>query len=119
MKKIILICFTIMLSMYFVTPVYAEDPKWIMGFGDMKPGKSCPQICNEKGLYPVAAGIYKNGNKFYICAANVKGEGFRPGYNLSPTWSTKCTVGWGGDEVSAWSYYCLCHEKNIFIEPKY
>lgn len=111
MKKSLLISSAAILSIHFANPAFAGDPAWIQGSG-----KSCPQVCNDNNLFPVAAGKYTNGNKFYACAGNANGEGFRTGYNLSPTWSTSCIVGWGGKEVFENSYYCLCHDKNISID---
>ena len=117
--KIFLFTSAVILLTSFVNIVHAQDlppgwgnpPAWIQGSG-----KSCPQVCNDNDLFPVAAGTYQNGNKFYVCAGNANGQGFIVGYNLSPTWSTSCTIGWGGKEVSEKNYYCLCYSKNIALD---
>jgi hypothetical protein len=111
MKTPLLISIAVILSICSGSLAYAGDPMWIQGSG-----KSCPQVCNDNNLFPVAAGTYTNGNKFYTCAGNANGEGFRTGYNLSPKWSTSCIVGLGGKEVFEKSYYCLCYDKNISID---
>ncbi|RKZ46023.1 MAG: hypothetical protein DRR16_22610 [Candidatus Parabeggiatoa sp. nov. 3] len=99
MKKIIF------LGLFLVTSVsVAQAAQWIDGSG-----KSCSQVCLDKGMSPVISGIWeKNGNNFNVCAADAEGKGFRAGYNLIPGWATTCTVGWGGQEKSYSKYNCLC-----------
>jgi hypothetical protein len=69
-------------------------------------GQRCDLACEAKSSTAVSSGKYTNGERFFVCTANA--EGPRPGYNLSPNWSTTCTVGQGGKEVSVASYQCLC-----------
>ncbi len=71
-------------------------------------GNSCLRACRRVGLRPVTSGVYSNGARYFVCATNYAGEGFRPGYNLQPSWANSCTVGWGGHERSAPDYRCLC-----------
>jgi len=74
-------------------------------------GKPCDVVCKNKGLKPVIAGTYINGEKFYVCSGNAGGEGLRPGYNLRPGWADRCVVGWGGRELSVRPYKCLCESE--------
>jgi len=98
MKKILF------LGLFLVTSVSVAQPaQWIDASG-----KSCTQVCLDKDMSPVISGIYINGHNFNVCATNAQGEGFRAGYNLLPSWSTTCTVGWGGREKSYPNYNCLC-----------
>lgn len=90
-----------------LTSAYAE-PSWVESSG-----KSCADSCQSKDKFAVKSGMYQNNNSFFVCATNKNGEGFRPGFNLVPTWSTSCTVGYGGKELLESSYYCLCNDKNI------
>lgn len=71
-------------------------------------GRFCERVCRDAGKRATQSGFYTNGNEFYVCSANAGGEGFRPGYNLLPNWSTTCTVGFGGKEISSPRYNCLC-----------
>jgi hypothetical protein len=84
-------------------PAFSHGFNWVPGNG-----KLCQQVCSDAGLTAVYSGTYINGNQYYVCATNAQGGGFRPGYNLLPNWSTTCTVGLGGQELSFSSYYCLC-----------
>lgn len=76
--------------------------QWVVG------NTSCAAVCGSVNSSPVQSGVYKNGNPFYVCRANAQGEGMRAGYNLQPSWSEKCTVGWGGKELPIAQYECLC-----------
>jgi hypothetical protein len=98
MKKIIFLGLLLATSVSVV-----QATEWIKGSG-----KSCAQVCLNNDMKPFKSGTYVNGNDFYVCAANAEGEGFRAGYNLAPSWSTTCTVGWGGKEISYPNYNCLC-----------
>lgn len=111
MKDGLIVLVLLLMAGLGVQSAVAGDPVWLEGSG-----KSCPQVCNAQNQFPVAAGTYTNGNRFYVCAANSHGEGFRSGFNLSPTWSTSCDVGWGGHESLESSYYCLCNTTNISID---
>lgn len=71
-------------------------------------GASCRTACSAIGANAMASGVFKNGQPYYICAANANGEGMRPGYNLEPEWSNACVVGWGGKEEKIPGYACLC-----------
>ena len=92
-------------------------------------GRPCDVVCGSRGLKPVVSGIYVNGEKFFVCAANARGEGYRAGYNLRPSWADKCVVGWGGREMSVRPYRCLCegtrrmsgyvHEGSAMGRPRY
>ncbi|MFG1189979.1 hypothetical protein [Xanthobacter flavus] len=85
---------------------FAADIQW-------KPanGGSCDQVCSAARLTALYSGVHAPGNqvtqdKFYICATNM--NGYRPGYNLKPKWSSACWVGYGGKEVAAKNYECAC-----------
>lgn len=73
-------------------------------------GKSCQKVCGGAG---VTSGTYQNpdarlnGQKFHVCRGNA-GDGWRPGYNLIPNWSSNCWVGFGGKETPLSGYQCLC-----------
>ncbi|MFS8037680.1 hypothetical protein ACI7BZ_12090 [Xanthobacter sp. AM11] len=74
-------------------------------------GRPCDQVCAGLGLKPLSSGVHAPGGKptrdpFYICAANY--NGFRPGYNLQPSWSKACFIPYGGKEVAAKDYRCAC-----------
>ncbi len=74
-------------------------------------GRPCEQVCRSAGLQPVQSGFHTPGGRktndaFYICATNM--NGFRPGYNLQPSWSKACWVGYGGKEIAAKNYVCAC-----------
>lgn len=77
--------------------------QWVNGNGG-----SCRAACAAAGSNAISSGMYKNGQPFYICAADIAGEGARPGYNLEPSWSNACFVGFGGKETKVPSYSCLC-----------
>ena len=83
-------------------------PSWIESSG-----KSCADTCQSKDQFAVKSGTYQNSNSFFVCATNKNGEGFRPGFNLVPTWATSCTVGHGEKAHLEGSYYCLCNDKNV------
>jgi hypothetical protein len=69
---------------------------------------SCSITCFNVGRNPVISGHYVNGNPFYVCAANVNGEGYRVGFNLQPSWSSACWVAWNGQEPAIPNFRCLC-----------
>lgn len=71
-------------------------------------GRSCDAACGASGMAPVVSGTNPNGQPYYACAANARGEGYRAGYNLRPSWANSCTVGSGGQELSVPAYSCLC-----------
>ncbi|QLQ31496.1 MAG: hypothetical protein HZT40_07705 [Candidatus Thiothrix singaporensis] len=72
-------------------------------------GESCFNVCQAHRLNAITSGVYRvNGNPFYICRANPGREGYRAGYNLQPNWSSKCFVGYSGQEQGIESYQCLC-----------
>ncbi|MBB6309237.1 hypothetical protein [Xanthobacter tagetidis] len=72
-------------------------------------GQSCRDVCGMKKMEPVSTGAWKNSqNLFYVCAANQNGEGWRPGFNLTPSWANVCMVPYGKQEVRASSYSCAC-----------
>ena len=66
---------------------------------------TCNITCHLLGMSAVVSGSYVDGSRFYVCAGNAHGEGFRGGYNL---YSNACWVGWGGSETSVSPYSCLC-----------
>ena len=69
---------------------------------------SCSITCFNVGRSPVTSGHYVNGNPYYVCAANVNGDGYRGGFNLQPSWSSACWVAWGGQEPAIERFRCLC-----------
>lgn len=77
--------------------------QWVDGRGG-----SCRAACSAVGAAAVSSGTFKNGQPYYVCAADAHGEGVRPGYNLEPSWSNACVVGWGGKEEKVPAYACLC-----------
>lgn len=91
----------------FALSAYAA-PSWVESSS-----KSCADSCQSKDLFAVKSGTYQGSNSFFVCATNKNSEGFRPGFNLVPTWATSCTVGHGGTEHLESSYYCLCNDKNV------
>jgi hypothetical protein len=94
----------IFLGLFLITSSYqAQALEWIYGSN-----KSCLKVCVDNNMRPVISGIYKNGNPFYVCAANPHGHGFRPGTNLAPMWVDRCNVGWGRQGRFLYTYKCLC-----------
>jgi hypothetical protein len=82
----------------------AEALKWV----DAQE-KPCGAVCENAGMQAVSAGVYEgNKNPFFVCVADAKDEGLRPGYNLMPDYGDRCTVGWGGRELGDAPYQCLC-----------
>lgn len=76
-------------------------------------GQYCDQVCTDYGR-AVTTGPWKGNNRqsFYVCRANVNGEGRRPGYNLDGAYGrTKCVVPHGGKEVAVDTYDCLCNSE--------
>lgn len=71
-------------------------------------GRSCANVCAAANAQAEYSGIYTNNQPLYVCAANAGGEGWRAGYNLEPSWSRACWVGWGGRELAVNDYMCLC-----------
>jgi hypothetical protein len=76
--------------------------------------RPCPEICMEKGKFPIPSGQHTNGNIYYVCAAHL--EGYRPGYNLAGKWSTICGVGHAGDEKMVRKYNCLCSSDPLTLD---
>jgi len=75
-------------------------------------GNSCSDVCRQHNFTPFFSGVYTKGNNpYYICRANAKNEGRRPGYNLMPSWSNVCVVGWGNQELAVNEYDCLCQDR--------
>lgn len=81
----------------------AQAVEWLDGGG-----RSCEAVCRAAGREALRSGIYRNGQPFFVCSADMAGEGWRPGYNLQPNWSRACWVGWGGREVAEPRYLCAC-----------
>ncbi|MFK8250235.1 hypothetical protein [Ancylobacter terrae] len=84
----------------------AADLTWQPGNG-----QSCDVACRALGMQPVQSGFHAPGGRetkdpFYICSANY--NGYRPGYNLRPSWSNACYIPYGGKEVAAKNYQCGC-----------
>lgn len=74
-------------------------------------GRPCDQVCRAARLQPVQSGYHMPGGRttndaFYICSADY--NGYRPGYNLQPSWSKACYIPYGGKEVAAKDYLCAC-----------
>jgi hypothetical protein len=89
----------------------ADEPKWVDASG-----KSCNEACKSTSLFPVEGGNYVPENsKFYVCAANTEGEGFRPGYNWATSANSACVVGYGGKEIYEAAFKCLCNSKSVSI----
>lgn len=104
MKSILMITLAISFILFDLSAFAAE---WRQGGGE-----SCRLACDSEGMTPVSSGKYaRNGNSYFVCRTNANGEGLRPGYNLQPDWSNRCTVGLGGKEVAGESYDCLCERK--------
>ena len=80
----------------------AASAQWVDGKG------SCQATCAAQGTSAVSSGKFTNGKPYNICAANVKNDGFRAGYNLEPNWVDGCVVGWGGKEEKIAAFKCLC-----------
>ena len=73
-------------------------------------GQSCDTACSRHGLNPVVSGTYRNGQPFFVCAANEAGEGLRGGFNARPVWADSCLVAWGDRAIFSRPYVCLCTE---------
>ena len=70
-------------------------------------GSRCDVACEARSMKAVTSGKYTpNGESFFVCAGAA--EGWRPGYNLAPDWSSTCTIGWDGRGFHQPSYKCLC-----------
>lgn len=96
----------IFMSIVAIAPrVTASELVWVYANGE-----SCAVACLQQNKKAYFTGRYKyNRNPFYICRTNVKGEGFRPSFNLQPDWSNGCFVNIGGSKGGAYpSYDCLC-----------
>ena len=78
-------------------------------------GQWCFDACKAKGRLAIAsstfnaAGNAANGAHVYICVANMGNQGERAGYNIKPGWDKACGVGFGGKEVYAKKFKCLCN----------
>jgi hypothetical protein len=86
------------------TVVYAVD--WHSGTG-----ASCSVACNSHGG-AVSSGIFNGdpAHTFFVCRTNVEKQGARAGYNLNAAYgASKCVVGFGGRELPAANYSCLCN----------
>jgi hypothetical protein len=104
MKNRLFACLLASIASYAPIAAHAIDwtQAWVEGSG------SCAAICRSQKAQPVESGVYKNGKPFYVCRADAHREGKRGGYNLEPSWSNSCTVGWGGREEATNPYECLC-----------
>jgi hypothetical protein len=81
-----------------------EILKWIDA--DDRP---CSVVCESARMRGVAAGNYAVSNTpLYVCAADAKLDGLRPGYNVMPDYADRCSVAWGGKELGMAPYKCLC-----------
>lgn len=87
--------------------VPADAVEWLDGNG-----RSCDLVCGKGGGgRAISSGEHRpggasTGKRFYVCSANL--NGWRSGYNLQPSWSNVCMVGYGGKEVRASPYLCAC-----------
>lgn len=88
---------------FAVAVPFAAEAQWVDGKGG-----SCEAACASIGRQAMSTGQHPNGRPYTICAADIAKEGFRPGYNLEPSWSKGCFVAWGGKEVASPDYGCLC-----------
>jgi hypothetical protein len=88
---------------FFLSTAASAGMKWIDANND-----SCDKACSSQHMQAVKSGTFTNGNPYYVCSGNVKNDGFRPGFNLSPSWSSACWVGWGTKEIPVTPYKCLC-----------
>ncbi len=102
MKLMTMVVLSLLLVLSLGMAAFA-DSEWVEA-----KEQSCANVCAAVKLSPVQSGIYKNGESFYVCSANAQGEGYRSGYNLKPSWSNACIVGYGGKEVPVTPYRCLC-----------
>jgi hypothetical protein len=73
-------------------------------------GSPCDAVCKT----PVVSGTLShpdaryNGNRYFVCRANIDRQGMRAGYNLRPDWAASCWVAHGGKEKRGRPYDCLC-----------
>lgn len=103
-KKMLFVCGVSVLLLCMASAAQSEN-RWVRSSGE-----SCYIACHKAGMNPFASGNYKNGNQFYICAANAGGEGFRAGFNLAPSWDHACFVAYGANRsVAVSNYSCLCY----------
>jgi len=79
MKRLFLVTLILLVCVVLVANDAAASLTWV----DAK-GQSCDVACSQAGLSPVVSGKYKNGQPFFVCAANEAGEGLRGGFNLRP-----------------------------------
>jgi hypothetical protein len=83
----------------------SAEVKWLPGNGQW-----CAKVCHDARRQPVSSGRHtadkKSEEYFFLCSADM--NGWRPGYNLRPSWDDVCMVGYGGKEVRATRYNCAC-----------
>jgi len=71
-------------------------------------GEPCDAVCSNNNMLAISSGAFKNGELFFVCAADSAGEGVRPGFNLQPKWANICMVPWGKDARRETDYLCAC-----------
>ena len=87
-----------------VTPIPASAVEWLKGNG-----QCCDNVCRAGGGKALISGFHNNSrNAFFVCSADVRGEGARPGFNLKPNWANGCWVAHGGQEMRMPNYTCAC-----------
>ena len=93
-------------SVSILTSIPSHAVQWVTSNG-----QSCARVCTDARSTPIISGFYsKNNNPFYVCRADARNEGNRAGYNLEPSWSNVCTVGWGNKEEKINPPFdCLCN----------
>ncbi|SHJ82553.1 hypothetical protein SAMN02745165_03272 [Malonomonas rubra DSM 5091] len=104
-----------MLSLIFSTgPLFASElttssPKWVA-----TKNKHCAEACSDIGLMPVKSDSHiTDGHGFFVCAANIKSEGYRSGYNVGGKEKPRCFVQQGINSNPQINYHCLCSPARI------
>jgi hypothetical protein len=102
--------FAIILLLANFSPLYSQERLgWVRGSG-----LGCNDACSERGMKAPLVGRYNDGGSFYVCRANVGGEGTRSGSNHTyKRWRTRCTFGYGEDQVELTEYQCLCVSEGV------
>jgi hypothetical protein len=105
-----------------VFTLFSSDAAFAVFWADApRGGRPCDEVCPTPRSQPVVSGTYRSpdarldGQRFFVCRANVNREGLRAGYNLKPNWSRHCWVGHGGQEKSIANYQCLCSDAGVAL----
>lgn len=81
--------------------------RWIPGNG-----QACEAVCRQAGMHGLRSGSHitrhgDTGDDYFVCAGDA--SGWRPGFNLQPSWADTCIVAYGGREIRTERYTCACN----------